>query len=437
MKSVLRTYRIPIAVTAAMVIALAFWSWQAWEGFKDHVLENERRRAVAVSTMLTGVVSALEQNGHLTRGEIERILESIIRDYPYEFIVLEQGGARILEVGKIPATLRLPVEETNSLKEGYFLYSRKVQLRGSEERPAGARGVPDETPGLGISGQKQLMIIGGDIREHGVPKVLTHMVIPLVSAVLLLCASITAWVMAIRSRILAEQLKAERARSAHLEDLGLAAAGLAHETKNPLGVISGIAQQIARTPEVPEQSRMLIETIIDEVDKSASRLGHFMTFAKHREIKAVALNIQEVVSRIAEVLQAEFDASGVSLLVSCPAAIIIADEEMLGQVLVNLLLNSLQASPEGSAINVGMQFQGARASLVIKDQGRGIPPELLQNIFKPYVTGNPDGHGLGLAIVKRFVEDHGWTITADSQPGEGTTICISGIIPVKKIRGQP
>ncbi len=429
MNPVIRTYRIPIAVTAGLVLALAFWSWQAWGGYTGHVLENERSRAGEVSAMLTGVVSGLEQNGRLTRGEIERILEKIIRNYPYEFIVLEQDGRRILEAGKVPPALRLPVEETDSLKDGYFLYSRKVQLQG-------ARGVSDKSPGPGMSGRKQLMIIGGDVGDHGAPKALTHMVIPLASAVLLLCASITAWVMAIRSRILAEQLKTERTRSAHLEDLGLAAAGLAHETKNPLGIISGIAQQIARTPEVPERSRMLIETIIDEVDKSASRLGHFMTFARQREVRPVSLNIQEVVAKIAEVLQAEFDACGVSLQVSCPAAIILADEEMLRQVLVNLLLNSLQASPEGSAIRVEMQCHGARASLAITDRGRGIPPELLHNIFKPYVTGNPDGHGLGLAIVKRFVEDHGWTITAGSQPGQGTTMCISGIVAAKKRGGN-
>ncbi len=175
-----------------------------------------------------------------------------------------------------------------------------------------------ESAGLGISGGEQLMILGGDVRDHGYPKALTHMLMPLATAILLLTASVAAWIMVIRSRLLAEQLRTERARSAHLEDLGLAAAGLAHETKNPLGIISGIAQQIARNPEVPEQSKVMLETIIDEVDKSASRLGHFMTFAKQREINAVKLDIQELAARIAEILQPEFDAAGVTLEVNCP-----------------------------------------------------------------------------------------------------------------------
>jgi two-component system sensor histidine kinase HydH len=113
-----------------------------------------------------------------------------------------------------------------------------------------------------------------------------------------------------------------------------------------------------------------------------------------------------------------------------------ADEDMLRQVLVNLLLNSLQASPEGSRVEVRMERHGVRATLVVADQGCGIPPELLPNIFKPYVAGNPDGHGLGLAIVKRFVEDHGWTIKADSQLNRGTVITVSGIMLLQAERNQ-
>jgi signal transduction histidine kinase len=172
----------------------------------------------------------------------------------------------------------------------------------------------------------------------------------------------------------------------------------------------------------------MIETIIDEVDKSASRLGHFMTFATQREIRAVQVKIHELAAKIAEILQPEFDAAGVALEVNCPLMTIIADEDMLRQVLVNLLLNSLHATPEGGRVEVRLERYGSQqAALVVKDQGCGISPDLLPDIFKPYVTGNPDGHGLGLAIVKRFVEDHGWTITADSQLNRGTMIRISGI----------
>ena len=110
---------------------------------------------------------------------------------------------------------------------------------------------------------------------------------------------------------------------------------------------------------------------------------------------------------------------------------------MLRQVLVNLLLNSLHASSPGSTVTVRMAPKGKKAALTVEDQGDGISPELLPNIFQPYVSENSRGHGLGLAIVKRFVEEHGWNISADSQPHRGTVITISGItiLDTKELKG--
>jgi len=227
--------------------------------------------------------------------------------------------------------------------------------------------------------------------------------------------------------MLAGQLEAERTRRAHLEELGLAAAGLAHETKNPLGIILGFAQQILANPEEPARSRVMVEHIIDEVDKAQARLGNFMTFARQRKVNATFLNVREMCVRIGEILQPDFDAVGVKLEMECAAVGILADEEMLRQVLVNLLLNSLHASSPGSRVTVQIIPKGKKAALVVEDQGNGIPPELLPNIFQPYVSDNSRGHGLGLAIVKRFVEEHGWTINADSRPHHGTVMTISGI----------
>lgn len=427
MTALFRTYRVPLAATALIVAVLAAWAWQDWRNFGEHVEEKERRRAFGVSGMLAGAIQAMEENGRLSPGEIQRIAERILHNSPYQFLVLAQNGRRILLAGEIPAGLALPSEETEDFAKGFYLFSRKVPADGTGGWTDDSAPPASEHAAPGINSADRLMILGGYIRDHGQPKALSHMLVPLATAILLLTASVAAWIMVIRSRLLAEQLKTERTRSAHLEDLGLAAAGLAHETKNPLGIISGIAQRIARDPEIPERSRAMLEAIIDEVDKSASRLGHFMTFARQREIKPAPLDARALAARIAEILQPEFDAAGVRLEVNCPPMLIVADEDMLRQAIVNLLLNSLQASPAGGRVEIRTERHGARADLMVKDQGCGISPELLPDIFKPYVAGSPDGHGLGLAIVKRFVEDHGWTIRAESRPGRGTTVTISGI----------
>ena len=217
----------------------------------------------------------------------------------------------------------------------------------------------------------------------------------------------------------------------------MAAAGLAHETKNPFGIISGIAQQVARDPQLPQKSRDMLDTIVDEIDKSASRLGLFMTFAKKREVSPCPVDVQQLIQGIAGVLEPEMNAAGVDFKIVCQALTINADEDMLRQILVNLILNSLTASSPGGSITIRLVHKGAHACIEVEDQGCGISRELLSRIFKPYVTGNPDGHGLGLSIVKRFTEDHGWSICAESEPGRGTTIMISGISIAETTGGAP
>ncbi|MFH0730412.1 MAG: ATP-binding protein [Pseudomonadota bacterium] len=430
MRPEVRYFRIPLLFTVLMLLGMGYGTWQVLIGEGDLVLKKERHRAVVVSDLLMGALSALDRNGRLGHGEIERVLDEILRASSYRFLILEQEGRRMLQVGEVPAGLPLLFQEGGSFSDGIFLFSRKVRMpEGEENQTFWRRILNRKSSGLGITGGEHLLILGGNNQRDNIyAEAVQHLVVPFAVVFMLLIVSATAWIMTIRNRLLVQQLKMKCARTAHLENLGLAAAGLAHETKNPLGIISGIAQQIARDPQVPEQSRVMIETIIDEVDKSASRLGHFMTFARPGEIRTSSFDARKLIARITEILQPEFDAAGVALEADCPAVSIVADEEMLRQILVNLLLNSLDASSPGGIITLRMKRYSTGASLVVEDQGRGISPDLLPNIFKPYVTDNPDGHGLGLAIVKRFAEDHGWTIEAESRLNRGTLVKISGIV---------
>ena len=100
---------------------------------------------------------------------------------------------------------------------------------------------------------------------------------------------------------------------------------------------------------------------------------------------------------------------------------------MVEQVLVNLLLNALQASEAGTRVTLRLDVQGSKATLAVEDRGRGIPAGLLPDVFKPYVSGRADGHGLGLAIVKRIVDQHGWSIELCSEVAGGTRVTISNL----------
>jgi two-component system sensor histidine kinase HydH len=426
MSRTIRTYQNPIIVTILMLAGIGLWAWQRWQFELEYYEDRVHRHTSGVFDTVEATFHGLEETGSLQRRQLEGILENVIRRSLLRFVILEHGGKRILEVGSVPETLSLSSGEGESFVGREFLLWRRVHLQGSQGNLSKSGDMSDPMLGEG----DQILILGFDIPRESrmLSAARQSIILTLITALLFVTASLIAWIMVIRSRSLAGQLDAERTRRAHLEELGLAAAGLAHETKNPLGIILGLAQQISGNQEEPEQSRAMLEHIIDEVDKAQARLGNFMTFARQRKVNATSLGAQEVCAKIAEILRPDFDAVGVQLEMNCPPLKILADEEMLRQVLVNLLLNSMHASSAGDKVTVRMDRKGKRAVLTVQDQGSGISPELLPNIFQPYVSGNSEGHGLGLAIVKRFVEEHGWIVSVNSQPNRGTVVTISGIV---------
>ena len=128
-----------------------------------------------------------------------------------------------------------------------------------------------------------------------------------------------------------------------------------------------------------------------------------------------------------------FSAAGVELKQEGADLSILADADQLEQILVNLLLNSLQASRSGGRVTIITATDGDGCRLAVRDTGSGVDPALLDDIFKPYVTGRSDGHGLGLAIVRRIVEDHGWSVglrsPLESRENGGTEVFLTGLVP--------
>jgi len=235
-----------------------------------------------------------------------------------------------------------------------------------------------------------------------------------------------AWTALARGRRLEVRLAAARAAREHDEELSLAAAGLAHETKNPLGVIRGLAQQILADPGGAETPRRA-QAIMEEADVATDRLGDFLQYARLRQPSLRPLAAAPHCERVAELVAEEFRAAGIDLRLELPPMFILADPEMLSQALLNLLLNSLRFTPAGGGVTLALRPAGdRRAELSVADTGSGIPEALRPRLFQPYV-GERGGHGLGLAIVKRIVDQSGWRITLDSRPGQGTLFTIHDI----------
>ncbi len=231
------------------------------------------------------------------------------------------------------------------------------------------------------------------------------------------------------------ELDKARRKQQELEELGLAAAGLAHEIKNPLGIIRGMAQRICSDSSCDANLKQMASAIMEEADVATARLGDFLSYARPRKPSLEPLNPKELTDRISGLVEDDFKSGGVTIVSEIPDCSIMADREMLSQIILNILMNSLKFT--GSGGKVTMKLADCRDSsyiLSIADTGRGIDPDIIADIFKPYVSRRPGGCGMGLAIVRKIVEQSGWEISVESMPAKGTVIIISGIRKADSVR---
>ncbi len=216
--------------------------------------------------------------------------------------------------------------------------------------------------------------------------------------------------------------------NSHLKELNLAAAGLAHETRNPLNIIRGLAQMISKQQDASPEIRGKSRDIIDEADRVAAQLNEFINYSRPRELRRVPTNLASVIGEVVRALNYDVEEKQVRLEIQTERLVIEADEQLLRQALFNLVLNSIQAVPAGGAIQIRTgKRNGSGAFIEIADNGPGVPPENRTEIFKPYFTTNQTGTGLGLAVVQQIVSAHGWEIQCLANEPAGARFLLSGL----------
>lgn len=215
-----------------------------------------------------------------------------------------------------------------------------------------------------------------------------------------------------------------------LKEMNLAAAGLAHETKNPLNIIRGMAQMISKqaaaSPAIRQQSR----SIVDEADRVTAQLNDFINFSRPREVRRAPVALNAVISEVVRALRYDLEENAIQLHVPDALPAIEADEQLLRQALFNLLLNAVQAVPRAGEIRiVAEKSEANQVTLDIRDNGPGVSAELRADIFKPYFTTQPQGTGLGLAVVQQIVLAHGWEITCLPNDPHGAIFRLAHLRP--------
>jgi signal transduction histidine kinase len=235
-----------------------------------------------------------------------------------------------------------------------------------------------------------------------------------------------AWRSVTRSAELQIRLIRASELNSHLREMNLAAAGLAHETRNPLNIIRGMAQMISKQNEAPVEIREKVRAIVDETDKVTAQLNEFINYSRPREVRRAKLALDSVVNEVVRALAYDIEEKKIKLETKGEPITIEADEQLLRQALFNLVLNAIQAVGENGRIQiVTQQISASEATVKVGDDGPGVPPERRQEIFKPYFTTNQKGTGLGLAVVQQIVLAHGWEIECLANEPKGALFCIS------------
>jgi signal transduction histidine kinase len=219
--------------------------------------------------------------------------------------------------------------------------------------------------------------------------------------------------------------------NSNLAQLNLAAAGLAHETRNPLNLIRGLAQMVAIQAQDSPKLKEHASAIIEEADRVTVQLNQFIDYSKPRQAHLAPVEIARLVADVARTLVPDIEDKQVKLEVMSTPLTIEADEQLFRQALFNLLLNAVQAVEVGGHIAVCWEIAAeGKAVLEVRDDGPGVAEADRTEIFKPYVTKRPKGVGLGLAIVQQIVAAHHWEIVCQANVPRGAVFRLSHLRPL-------
>jgi signal transduction histidine kinase len=219
-------------------------------------------------------------------------------------------------------------------------------------------------------------------------------------------------------------LERQIAQSASLANLGELAAGIAHEIRNPVGMIASAAQLLGQG-EHAERDRKLLDAISSEAARIGRTIHEFVSFAVPPEASRSATEPAALLARALDMLQPEALRRGVELRLEVEPDVpkILVDPELLYRALTNLVLNALQAQQSAGWVELAARRAGrGEVSLHVRDGGPGIAPADLEHIFEPFFTRRPEGTGLGLSIVQRIVTANGGriSVTSDARGTEFT-----------------
>jgi signal transduction histidine kinase len=221
-----------------------------------------------------------------------------------------------------------------------------------------------------------------------------------------------------------DDLQKQLQHADRLATLGQLAAGVAHQLNEPLGNILGFAQLAKKIHYLPGQAAEDLERIIEASLDARDVIRKLLLFARQMPAEPTHITLSRIVDESLWFFESRCERQNIELVRNLADSDVTlhADPTQLRQVLINLVINAMQAMPDGGALHVRTWVEESYVVLEVSDTGVGMQPELIEQIFIPFFTTKEvdQGTGLGLAIVHGIVKAHGGTIDVESKPGKGT-----------------
>lgn len=229
----------------------------------------------------------------------------------------------------------------------------------------------------------------------------------------------------LRDETIREDLREETVRLERLASLGKLAAGISHEIRNPLTGISLLLDDLHDRAQLGDKDREMLTKALAEIERMERLISALLTFAAPPRSRFAPGDPGEAAEDVVMLMQRSYQRQGVILdLERAPLPTCLIDAEKIRQALLNLLKNALEALPKGGKVTITINHDDHDAKITVIDSGLGIPDHDLPLIFEPFFTRKGAGTGLGLSITRQIIEEHGGSISVDSEIAHSTTFLI-------------
>ena len=421
--------------------------------YAQYLHETAARRRLMVErgkTVLDAMVAGIRAHGRMGRYRTERlgiVFEELAETPAIVGLQLTaQDGEAVASGGDTTRLQGIPPQQV-AWEGPWLLIASKVESlrppgppgpeRGRElpHGPEGRRGPARQWQGAWEDFPEGPYVLAAVLDATETLRSIRRDRLQFVISTLIALAAVTSGTLVVSARMKRRDLEAALAlaeeQAAYHERLAKLGAGLTHETKNPLGLVRGLAQAIGALPEADAEVKRLAAGIVDEADRTVGHIDSFLALARPKEPALEAVDLDAFFGKLLPLVQPEASAGGTAVTYAPSRLRIEADADLLRRALLNIVLNALRASSKGGEVAIDAQRHDWQVSIRVSDNGCGIRQDDLPRVTEPYFSRFEDGTGLGLAIVEQIARAHGWRLEIESTLGAGTRVSLAGIKEVR------